>query len=690
MNARLISWLVAGSIVFVSGQHGFLCGSPPAPDFINNGLPSVVAAKLESSLDSARVSLHVPGFTGKPVIQVLESGNRLVVDLKGVNRGNTPRAEILNLAQSPLINAARLAQNQPEPKSVTRLVLELVPGTKAVVSSEPHGVDISLTKGSGKTQASLRDDYHGITQRLTNTTNTAASPVIMAASIPEPNLPSLQIAADSAPAINNDEWEALSFSNFDRLPQIGSPYIGLPSLGSMPVTPIVTANVLSPNTTVAPRYPNQQMARYAAESETRKYTGEPITLDHQNADLATIIKILAQNSPLSLVMDPDVNSPGWNYYFKDMPWDEILDNVVLNAGLAMEVSNNVIRIAKVEKLKKEADDRADMERSKALAGELVTVTRGLSYAKADQVSKVLANVKSDRGKIYTDDRTNLIIMSDLPKYIDIMQRMMDQLDIKVPQVQIEARIVEANKGWEKAFGTSWPTSNAGSTQIENVGNWGSYGGPSWNSINGGPGNSSSALAFSPGKPGATDIVGASGELWVSFLTNRLSFNAIIQALESTNQIKVVSQPKLSAPNNEQAYISDGSRIPYQSNQGGAAGGAITVQFVEAQLKLQVKPQITNDGNILMEVELEKGQPDFGNQVNGTPTILTKQLKTTIFVHDGGTAVLGGVFSNSLETGSTGVPFLSKLPGIGWMFRNKTSHDKTTEMLVMISPKILEY
>jgi type IV pilus assembly protein PilQ len=367
----------------------------------------------------------------------------------------------------------------------------------------------------------------------------------------------------------------------------------------------------------------------------------------------------------------------------------------------MEITDNVLRIAKVEKLKKEADDRKAMEDAKALAGDLITVSRPLSYAKADEVQKVLTNVRSDRGKIYTDARTNMIFISDLPKYVDTMQRMMDQLDIKVPQVQIEARIVEANKGWEKAFGTSWPQSGSGNVSLTGGGQGATWGAnnargdayqPNYNSINNRPepGGNAATAAFSPGKQGATDIVGAAGELWVSFLTNRMSFNAIIQALESSSQIKVVSQPKLIAPNNETAHILDGSRIPYQSNQGGAAGGAISVSFVEAELKLQVKPQITNDGNILMEVEIEKGQPDFGNQVNGTPTILRKQLKTTIFVHDGGTAVLGGVFMNSLETGSTGVPFLAKLPGLGWMFRNKTSNDRTTEMLVMISPKIIEY
>ncbi|MCL1892729.1 MAG: type IV pilus secretin PilQ [Holophagaceae bacterium] len=687
MNARLISWLVAGSVVFAGGQIGFISGSVPVPESASNGIPSVVAANLESYSDSALVSIHIPGFAGKPVVEVIETPGRpgrLVVDLHGVNRGTVPRADITRLARSPLISDARLAQNQPEPMSVTRLVLEVVPGVKAVVSSEPHGIDITLSRGTGKIQASLKESS------LPSIPKAFDSPVLLASNNNSTSLPPLKtVSAD-----HTDGWEKLPIETFERLPQIGAPYIGLPMLGSMPVVSVATANVTNLESSVAPKYINQQNAQSYSETGAKKYVGTPMTVSVNNAELRFIVSMLVQNSNLSLVFDPDANSGGWTYDFDQVPWDQILENVVVNAGLAMDINDNVLRIAKVEKLKKEADDRKAMEDAKMLAGDLVTETRPLSYAKADEVMKILTNVKSSRGTIYIDPRTNLIFMNDLPRYVETMQKLMDKLDIKVPQVQIEARIVEANKGWEKAFGTSWPQSNGGNSNLTVGGQaaaWGAQNSPSWNSINNrSDGGNVATAAFSPGKPGATDIVGAAGELWVSFLTNRISFNAIIQALESSNQIKVVSEPKLTAPNNETAHIADGSRIPYQSNQGGAIGGAITVSFVEAELRLQVKPQITNDGNILLEVELEKGQPDFGNHVNGTPTILRKQLKTTIFVHDGGTAVLGGVFTNSLETGSTGVPFFSKLPGLGWLFRNKTSHDKTTEMLVLISPKILDY
>jgi type IV pilus assembly protein PilQ len=165
-------------------------------------------------------------------------------------------------------------------------------------------------------------------------------------------------------------------------------------------------------------------------------------------------------------------------------------------------------------------------------------------------------------------------------------------------------------------------------------------------------------------------------------------NAIIQLLEKDNQIKIISEPKLLAFNNSTSFIDDGAKIPYQSMQGGIVNGAISVDFTDAKLKLAVTPQITNDGKIILDVEISKDQPDFANQVNGTPTIISKTLKTKVRVEDGGTAVLGGVYTSSSEGGTTGVPLISKLPLIGGLFRSKIHNEKVTEMLVMISPKIL--
>jgi len=707
MNTRLSSLLVSGSLAFFGGHLGHLQGHEPTLESPVNGRPSVTWASLVYGDESvAHLQLSIPGFSGRPAIEVIPPTRRadrivperLVIDLPGVVVGQGQTRAASKIAH-PFILASRLAQYVSEPKPVTRLVLELAPGVKAEVSYSADGVAIALAKGSGKVQASLlennssNDGYRSERESRAYDLDGPAS-----------NASADNLAEPIAQGDMDAEAEPVALQQHkdnESLPQIGAPYIGLPSLGSIPVAPVVAANVYIPDSTVAPIVPTVQTAKLMA-NQTRQYTGEPISIDVQNVDLATILWTVAANSGLNLIIDPEVNSSkGWTYSFHDMPWDEILEHVVSNAGFGMEVSNSVLRIARVEKMKKEAEDRKAMEDAKLLAGDLVHVTRGLSYAKVDEVQKILANVKSERGRIIIDQRTSTLFLSDLPNYVQTMERMIDRLDIKVPQVVIEARIVEANRNWQKELGVSWPQSNTGNAQITGAGSgssaqglpWGTSTGPSWNSINPGTGvnrpDNTKTAAFSPGRAGVTDLGGtAAGEVWLSFLTNRMSLNMIIQALERKNQIKVVSEPKLLGQNNASAVITDGSRIPYQANQSGLVGGAISVQFTDAELKMEVTPQITNDGTIILDVLIEKGQPDFDNQVNGVPTILRKQIQTKVLVQDGGTAILGGVFTNTVGGGTTGVPFLSKLPGIGWLFRKKTNNDTTTEMLVMISPKIM--
>jgi len=685
MNARLTSWLVAGSVALTGGQSASPSSNPSPLGQVGANRPSIAAASLESLDGSARVKVGIPGFSSRPVIQVLHSPDRLVVDFHGVDRGALPKSEITKLAH-PLILKARMAQYASDPESITRLVLELAPGVKSVVSYDTDGAEISLTQGTGRVQASLANNAPRYKPPVMASAARADEPSARTSLTADLLRPTMDVQ------LHNDA--STQSGGADTLPMIGSPYVGLPSLGSIPIAPLAAAQTQPAASALAPKYPTPKTVKNIGDAGGG-FHGERISLDVQNTDLRTICLILANAGGMNLIIDPEVQSSGWTYSFQDTPWDKILDIVVKNAGMGKEVGDGIIRIAKSDKIRKEEEDRKALQEARALAGDLVTVTRTLSYAKVDEAQKTVANLKSERGKIFTDSRTNMMILTDLPKYVDSMQQLLDLLDVKVPQVQIDARIVEANRGWEKAIGVSWPQTNSGNATLSVGGQnvpWGSDSGPSWNSANNKSKDGGNKLnaAFSPGKQGVTDIPVAAGELWVSFLTNRISLNAIIQALEKNSQIKVVSEPKLTVQNNQVGVIGDGARVPYQSNQSGIAGGAITVQFVEAKLKLEVTPQITNEGTVLLDVAIDKDQPDFAQQVNGTPTILSKNIKTTVRVEDGGTIILGGVFTKSVDSGNTGVPFLSKLPGLGWLFRNKTSNDKTTELLVMISPKIISY
>ncbi len=215
--------------------------------------------------------------------------------------------------------------------------------------------------------------------------------------------------------------------------------------------------------------------------------------------------------------------------------------------------------------------------------------------------------------------------------------------------------------------------------------------PFWNGVQGfnrPTSGQQAAVAWAPGKDGVTSLAAPAGEIWLSFLSNRFSINAVLQALESNGTVKIVSSPKVVTQNNKKATILSGEKIPYPTQQGGAQGGAITVAFVDANLQLDVTPQITNEGTIIMDIKLEKAEADFSRTVNGTPTILRKALETQMLVRDGGTAVLGGVYVTNSTQGQAGVPFLSKIPLLGFLFRKDTKAEKNSELLIFITPRVL--
>jgi type IV pilus assembly protein PilQ len=348
-------------------------------------------------------------------------------------------------------------------------------------------------------------------------------------------------------------------------------------------------------------------------------------------------------------------------------------------------------VAKIEKLQKEEDDRKKLEESRALAGDLTTITRPLSFAKASEVKPIVEKMLTKRGSLIIDERTNVLIISDLPKNIGLIDDLIQQLDIQIQQVQIEARVVEANGSYEKAFGVKWPSSNSGDAKLSVNGSdavWGTYGqSPSWNST--GATWSQGTRAIGGSYSADNSISAPAGQFWLSFLSNRMSINVILQALEKDGKIRIVSNPKVVTQNNKKAIILSGVKIPYPTTQSGTSGGAITVAFVDANLELDVTPQITNDGTIIMDLKIDKAEADFSNQVQGTPSILTKHIETQVLVRDGGTAVLGGIYTTNTNDSSQGVPFLSKIPLIGWLFRSKDHQESNTELLIFITPRVLK-
>jgi type IV pilus secretin PilQ/predicted competence protein len=678
MNARLSSLLVAGGVVLAGIHTGSLHASPYMEAVYQK--VTLLSTSIESTGTGAKIFLRVPGMVAQPGVQVLTNPHRVVIDLPGVDRGTTVTRKDLAQLAHPLIQKARLAQFAVNPKPVTRLVLEVVPGTQVLVSSSPEGVQLILTPGEGRVQARLDE---GMRPQVA------------------PPPPALEIV--SAAPISIDSSAPLKVTPVVvirpllALPAVGSPFQSLPQLA---LTTSLTA--AAPEAVQAPEAekphlatPNHASGRTLGEG-LANYSGSKITIDLQNTDIRDFLRILADTGKLNLVMDPDVQG-NFGFKFTDTPWDQVLDVVLKNAGLGKEIQNGVLRVAKIDKLQKEEEERKKLDETKALGGQLQTITRPLSYAKVAEVQKILKEILTKRGSAILDDRTNTLIITDLPRNISIIDDLIQTLDIQIQQVQIEARIVEANKNWQQEFGVKWPQTNSGNASITSSSStstttpWVGTSAPFWNGANGfnSPASGQQAtVGWAPGIDGSTSISAPAGELWLSFISNKFSINAILQAMETNGTIKIVSSPKLVTQNNKKATILSGQKIPYPTQQGGAQGGAITVAFIDANLQLDVTPQITNEGTIIMDLKVEKAAADFTQTVNGTPTIDRKSIETQVLVRDGGTAVLGGVYVTQSTLQSTGVPFLMNLPLIGFLFRNNNKQEQNTELLIFITPRIL--
>ena len=773
MNARLCSLLVAGGVVLAGIQFGSLRGAVPDPD-AHGPIATLQGGAFGAGPGAgSMLKLAIPGYQGVPRVQVFGHPDRVVVDLPWVNRGVALSRKELKLLTSPQVIRWRVAQFSQDPP-VTRVALEVAPGTQAEVSCDETGVSVLLTRGKGAVHGQLlasapaEESAAGALGVLAEASEVVPAPLPLPVSefvaspstsaVPQPvakvGLPPesdlvpapvvllpaakpplaeviqpvakpapvveaiqpvakpapvaevIQPAVKPAPMLAAPEVQpvpmaapapapvAKALPPLVPLPAIHAPQETLPALAVHALLPSQSGPSQEPfMVPTSPRKEDRHSGRTLGDVGGH-YTGTRMTIDVVGTDLTSFLRIIADTAHLNLIVDQDVQGI-YTFKFTDTPWDQVLDVILKHAGLGKEVSNGIIRVAKVEKLQKEEEDRKRLDDAKALSGDTQSITRPLSFAKAQEARNIIDKVLTKRGSLIIDERTNTLIITDLPRNLPLIDDLIAQLDVQIQQVQIEARVVEASKNWEKAFGVQWPTSNSGTTSLTTgsgtAATWMSSNGPSWNSINNmnTGGGTSATVGFSPGQTGVTDITGAAGQFWLSFLSNRMSVNVILQALETEGVVKIVSSPKVVTQNNKKAKIISGMKIPYPTVQSGNSGGALTVAFADADLSLEVTPQITNDGTILMDIHVEKNDANFAQQVQGTPTIITKSIETQVLVKDGGTAIMGGVYKNNVSTSSTGVPFLAKLPLIGWLFRNKTDQDSNDELLVFITPRILK-
>jgi type IV pilus assembly protein PilQ len=341
---------------------------------------------------------------------------------------------------------------------------------------------------------------------------------------------------------------------------------------------------------------------------------------------------------------------------------------------------NILRIGKVDKLAQESKQRQALRDARQEEGTLEVFTRPLSYAQVKNVAAILRNQLTKRGSLLVDDRTNTLIISEVPENIKVIDMLIDTLDAANHQVSIEARIVEATASTLDSFGIQW---GMGGVANAAHGNQTNLRFP--NSIVGGgqidtKANPSGYIINVP-----TPDTAIFPRIQLGNVANTFNLDVALSALTKKGKVRLISAPRATTQNNMPAEITQGRRIPIQTNQ----NNTITTQYISASLELKVTPQITARGSVIMEIDLKNDIADFNQQVNYIPTIVTETAKTTVMVQDGGTIVIGGLYKISQQSNNDGVPILSKIPILGALFRNSRKAEEKAELIIFITPRIIK-
>jgi type IV pilus assembly protein PilQ len=424
-----------------------------------------------------------------------------------------------------------------------------------------------------------------------------------------------------------------------------------------------------------------------------KYTGEPISVNLKDVDLKDFFRLIHEISGLNVVLDPMIHG-NLTIVLDDVPWDQALDIVLKDNELSRQLDGNVLRIATVETLRKEAEGRRAQIDAEALAVDKVSITRFLSYAHAKDVLLPVKKFLSQRGDVVADERTNALIVSDIPSVLPQIDRIIQQMDRKTQEVEIEARVVAATRsfardigvqlgfGWGNgttAIGGAPGTSGTGASPITVSGL-----NPLYPVMAGGsPTSGTNIPLFS--NLGAT---GPTSGLSLVNATNNMQLDMILTMAESRGLLKVLSRPRVVTQNNIQAVVKQGVQIPIVT--AAQLGGPPTSTYVSAFLRLTVTPQITSEGTIFLNVDVENTLPNFGvTNSSGNPELITQQATTQVLVTDGGTVVIGGVIQTQNSLAIQQVPLLGDIPYLGNLFKHRTVTTSNQELIFFITPRIIQ-
>jgi len=588
----------------------------------------------------------------------LTNPRRLVVDFPGIQNGIGFKQKDVGASGVERIRTSLFTNGE---RQATRVVFDLAAGVPYKVTDEGAGHIRVLFGGSNE-----------------------SVPVEAAPSPKSPETsaaPALAESAERAPL------------NLIAGPAVAPPVPGLQEL--LKPAPIAVAEPPAPpaapsaailTAAVASLQPNQQIniappqssSPVTAPAQPQQYTGELTSWDLKDVDIKDFFRLLGDISGLNIVLDPNVNG-SLTLLLKDVPWDQALDIVLQNHQLGGQLQGNVLRIATNATLQNEESQRKALRDAKELSVDTKTNMYRLNYTKAPAMMTILRGMLSARGTIIQDPRGNSLIITDIPAQFGKIDQTIKALDTPMPQVDIEARLLSANKSFFRDIGNQ-----IGLLVGANHGN-----------VLAGAANASSPFNRTPpprvtssggsGLPLAVNLPAAatSGLAFLMQPGSNILLDEIITLAEAKGTAKLISRPHVVTQNNQAATVSQGTKIPVQTN----VNNTISVQFLDFTLRLTVTPQITEAGTILLTADVENSQPDFARSVNGIPSVATQQATTQVLINDGATAVIGGILVDTDSINVRQVPGLGSIPVIGELFKNTQTLKSTSELFFFITPRI---
>ena len=409
------------------------------------------------------------------------------------------------------------------------------------------------------------------------------------------------------------------------------------------------------------------------------FTGQKISLDFQDAEVSNILRLIADVSGLNMVVGEEVKGKVTLKLF-NVPWDQALDIVLKSKGLGQMREGNIIRIDANANIAKQQDEAAKAKEAQIKAEDLKTLIIPINYAKAADLATTLKKNLSSRGDLTVNEPTNSLIAKDVPQNIADIQQMIKLLDLPTPQVLIETRIVQANTNFARDLGVQW-----GAAATDTPGNNTNI------ALNAGPGSGDAFGVQVPNFAVNLPASGGAGNVGnIGFTLGRLvgtpfNLDLRLSAGEAAGDTKIISSPRVVTLDNKEAAIQQGDSIPFET----VSDKGTQTQFVDATLNLTVTPHITPNGSVIMKIKATKNAiGDFRSRL-GAPSISKREATTEVMVQDGETTVIGGIFENTKSESETGVPWLSKIPGLSWLFKRQSVSDQTRELLIFITPTIVK-